>query len=355
MVPFLEIVVASASVFTIMAVTIERYLLLYHPNNWRKIKTGQVMKILLLIWTFSIGIGSPILFIVRYKDSSFIDGTPVKVCRLPIQKDWQKFYIVLMTLVIYVLPCMILFLLYSRVCWILNPFYESKSDIHDVTHREKKRVRRQVVNIIATIVIVFFLCHLPYRVVSLWLVFENKRVLENLGLEKYLNILYSARILLYINHALNPILYNFVSKRFRATLIFLFYEKCATRNHDEFRTANRNHNAPASTKQSKKNVVFRRPTPPQNVCSCNDNHRSLSSSSSVHRINNFTFIYTKLNQNQIQHEHELEDSAIKHERRRGETFNNRVVSLHLKAINGCYITMEVAKNLNSDMIHQHTT
>lgn len=349
--PFLEIVVASASVLTIMAVTIERYLLLYHPNNWKKIKTGQVIKILIIVWTFSMGIGSPILFIVRYKDSTFIDGTPIKVCRLPIQKDWQKCYIVLMTTVIYVLPCMILFLLYSRVCWMLNPFYDSPSDIHDVTYREKKRLRRQVVNIIATIVIVFFLCHLPYRVVSIWVVFENKRVLENLGLEKYLNILYSARVLLYINHALNPILYNFVSKRFRATLMFLFHEKCATKKHDECRKLH----IPESLNQKTKNVVFKRPTPPPNICSCNDNNRSSSSSSSIHRINDFSFIYTKLNQNQLESKKRLEGAELHNERVQSDTIDNHIVALHLKFNNACYLTMDVAQNKNSGLVVQHTT
>lgn len=83
---------------------------------------------------------------------------------------------------------------------------------------ERKGLQNQVINIIASIVILFFACHLPLRVASLWFTFEDKYVIASLGLEKYLNILFSTRIIFYLNHAFNPIVYNFVSTKFRSAL-----------------------------------------------------------------------------------------------------------------------------------------
>lgn len=68
-----------------------------------------------------------------------------------------------------------------------------------------------------------------------------------MGLEAYLNIIYSARLLLYLNHALNPILYNFVSTKFRMALRLLvsdkrrqgsaiFYNRKKTQNNEKQRS-----------------------------------------------------------------------------------------------------------------------
>ena len=87
-----------------------------------------------------------------------------------------------------------------------------------VCYTDRKRLQNQVINIIASIVVLFFICHLPLRVASLWFTFEDKHVIASLGLERYLNILFSTRIMFYLNHALNPIVYNFVSTKFRSAL-----------------------------------------------------------------------------------------------------------------------------------------
>lgn len=79
-------------------------------------------------------------------------------------------------------------------------------------------------NIIASIVSVFFICHLPFRVAGLWLSFADHGTIGDLGLERYLGIVYSTRILFYLNHALNPVVYSFVSTKFRNALSDLFLD-----------------------------------------------------------------------------------------------------------------------------------
>lgn len=60
----------------------------------------------------------------------------------------------------------------------------------------------------------FVICLLPIKVVFLWYIFVDESTLEALGLEAYLNLTYACRIMFYINSAINPILYNFMSTRF---------------------------------------------------------------------------------------------------------------------------------------------
>jgi len=86
-------------------------------------------------------------------------------------------------------------------------------------YNQSRKRQRQVANNIFSIVSIFFVCHLPYRATSMYLTFVDRRVVGQLGLERYLLILYSARICFYINHAINPLIYNFVSTKFRRAFI----------------------------------------------------------------------------------------------------------------------------------------
>ena len=101
-------------------------------------------------------------------------------------------------------------------------------NIHQSGNDRKKR-QNQVANIIASIVTVFFICHLPFRVAGLWLSFADPSTIGRLGLERYLGIVYSTRILFYLNHALNPVVYNFVSTKFRCALSELFANTVCSR------------------------------------------------------------------------------------------------------------------------------
>lgn len=139
------------------------------------------------------------------------------MCRNPIVKDWQKIYVVGLAVFFFFIPSLLMGLLNGHLCKALSKTKEYEACIHSYS-RERKLKQHQVANTIASIVSIFFICHLPFRVAVLWFSFADKNVIWGLGLEKFLIILYSTRILFYINHALNPVVYNFVSSKFRSAL-----------------------------------------------------------------------------------------------------------------------------------------
>jgi hypothetical protein len=77
------------------------------------------------------------------------------------------------------------------------------------------RARKQVVLMLGTVVLLFFICLIPFRVFTLWFIFVSPEQVHSLGVEGYYNILYFCRIMLYLNSAINPILYNLMSSKFR--------------------------------------------------------------------------------------------------------------------------------------------
>jgi hypothetical protein len=79
--------------------------------------------------------------------------------------------------------------------------------------------RKQLVLMLVGIIVLFFVCLLPFRTIALWETFSPNDGVMQVGAESYLNIIYSCRLLVYVNSAGNPIIYNIVSTKFRRAFL----------------------------------------------------------------------------------------------------------------------------------------
>lgn len=70
---------------------------------------------------------------------------------------------------------------------------------------------------LGTVVFTFFICLLPYRALTLWLMFVpyEFNIMSLYGYEAHYQVLSFCRFMLYLNSAINPILYNLMSSKFR--------------------------------------------------------------------------------------------------------------------------------------------
>lgn len=68
---------------------------------------------------------------------------------------------------------------------------------------------------LGTVVISFFICLLPFKAFTLYVIYAPPEILLSMGIETFYNILYICRMMFYINSAINPILYNLMSSKFR--------------------------------------------------------------------------------------------------------------------------------------------
>lgn len=59
------------------------------------------------------------------------------------------------------------------------------------------------------------------RVFTIWIILTLPEGVESLGMENFYCLLYFSRLLLYMNSALNPILYNVISSKFRSSVLRL--------------------------------------------------------------------------------------------------------------------------------------
>lgn len=214
-VPFLEQVTTLSCVLTILAITLDRYKGICYPLKYDEGRLHNSGTQLLIIWAVSICVCIPVIFIPVFRDSKFHDGTPIQVCRMPINHMWQLVYFILIFAVFFCFMFIMLLFFYGKICKALG---ERKKFINLSADRYAKKIlkeRRQMVKLMLAVVVMFFICLLPQRAVSLWLIFADKSNIMSLQLEGYLLLKTFPRVLVYMNSAINPIIYNFISTKFR--------------------------------------------------------------------------------------------------------------------------------------------
>ncbi|ETN79631.1 7 transmembrane receptor [Necator americanus] len=194
--------------------------------------------IICIIWTFSLIYNFPWLFL-----SGLIIDEEGGYCDFKMgREDWKYKVMYVGDLVgFYVIPMFLNIVIYVKIAIVLSqcgdkmkhdnkekngqsssllpaPPLNDVKECHVTGRRNSSKGRNQVVKMLALVVFVFATCWLPYRA----MVVNNSFRDEKWNSEGY--ILFS-KTMIFINCAINPILYNLMSARFRGAFRSLFHRK----------------------------------------------------------------------------------------------------------------------------------
>ncbi|KAG8010292.1 Thyrotropin-releasing hormone receptor [Nibea albiflora] len=218
----------NASSCSISAFTVERYIAICHPIKAQFLCTlSRAKKIIMLVWALTSVYCVMWLFLSDTKKLVY-DNVVLLTCAYKVSRSHYLPIYFTDFAVFYVLPLMLATVLYGLIARILflNPL---PSDPKESTKKWKKETgsqgrrmistnssssttaasRRQVTKMLAVVVILFALLWMPYRTLVVVNSFLDKAYLDTW-------FLLFCRLCIYLNSAINPVIYNAMSQKFRA-------------------------------------------------------------------------------------------------------------------------------------------
>ncbi|KAH8293692.1 hypothetical protein KR054_003075 [Drosophila jambulina] len=211
---FVANVTVSTSVFTLVAISFDRYIAIVHPLK-RRTSRRKVRIILVLIWALSCVLSAPCLLYSSIMTKHYYNGKSRTVCfmmwpdgRYPTSMADYAYNLIILVLT-YGIPMIVMLICYSlmgRVLW-------GSRSIGENTDRqmESMKSKRKVVRMFIAIVSIFAICWLPYHLFFIY-AYHNNQVAST----KYVQHMYLGFYWLAMSNAMvNPIIYYWMNKRFR--------------------------------------------------------------------------------------------------------------------------------------------
>ncbi|XP_018605762.2 thyrotropin-releasing hormone receptor b [Scleropages formosus] len=219
---YLQYLGINASSCSITAFTVERYIAICHPIKAQFLCTlSRAKKIILAVWLLTSLYCVMWFYLSDTHQVAYEDATVV-MCAYKVSRNLYLPIYFLDFGIFFVVPLVLATVLYGLIARILflNPLpaADGKQGAKTVprscknssrTSSTTAASRRQVTKMLAVVVILFALLWMPYRT----LVVVNS-LLEKAYLDNW--FLLFCRSCIYLNSAINPIIYNAMSQKFRA-------------------------------------------------------------------------------------------------------------------------------------------
>nr|XP_020473458.1 thyrotropin-releasing hormone receptor-like [Monopterus albus] len=233
---FLQYLGINVSSCSITAFTIERYIAICHSIKAQLICTvSRAKRIITGVWIFTSLYCIMWFFLVDTDETVYANGVVV-TCGYRVSRSlYMPIYFLDFTL-FYVIPLTVATLLYGLIAQILfmSPLPSNLNDqcgggsVHrghsNSINKGAVSARKQITKMLAVVVVLFALLWMPYRTLVLVNSFINPPY-QNAWFVLF------CRMCIYANSAINPIIYNLMSQKFRVAFKKLC--KCSWRQKQE--------------------------------------------------------------------------------------------------------------------------
>ncbi|XP_010637999.1 neuromedin-U receptor 2 [Fukomys damarensis] len=235
--------VCFASILSVTTVSVERYVAILHPFRAKLESTKQrALWILASIWGFSIIFSLPNTSVHGIKLHYFPNGSSVPgsaTCTV-IKPMWiYNFIIQVTSFLFYILPMTLISVLYYLMGLRLKKDESLQTD--EVTANIQRPCRKSVNKMLFVLVLVFAVCWMPFHADRLFFSFVEEWTEPLAAVFNLIHVV--SGVFFYLSSAVNPVIYNLLSRRFQAAfrnVISLPCQSCCPQGHSRGPPAQRN-------------------------------------------------------------------------------------------------------------------
>ncbi|KAA0190275.1 hypothetical protein HAZT_HAZT003692 [Hyalella azteca] len=198
----------------------DRYIAVCHPINANKLRTPIISKFVsLTTWSVSAMLIAPV-----FNYGGLLEYHGQLNCNFYWPKNYDRIWILTSFFVAFAVPVTFFLIFYVLVLHKLKTVGPHKKS------REKKKSHTKVTKMVLTVITVYVICYVPYWVMQMTLLASDPG--QRLTTFKVVCFLF-ANVLIYINSAINPILYAFLSDNFKKS----FMKACTCINRQDINNA----------------------------------------------------------------------------------------------------------------------
>ncbi|XP_030072555.1 growth hormone secretagogue receptor type 1 [Microcaecilia unicolor] len=217
-----------ATILNITALSVERYFAICFPLKAKVVITkGRVKLIILGLWVVSFVSAGPIFVLIGVEHENGTNPLDTNECRITefAIRSGLLTIMVWTSSIFFFLPVFCLTVLYSLIG---RKLWKRKTETIGPNTSGRDKNNRQTVKMLAVVVFAFILCWLPFHV-GRYLFTKSFEAgsLEITLMSQYCNFV--SFVLFYLSAAINPILYNIMSKKYRVAACRLFKLRHITR------------------------------------------------------------------------------------------------------------------------------
>ena len=213
-------IVTSLNQFTssmfLTVLSADRYIAVCHPITSTKLRTAFISRLVSLsAWAVSALMIVPVLM---YANVLKVHG--VLNCNIIWPENFEMTFTLYSFILSFAIPVIFFVIFYSLVIHKLSTVGPNRKN------KEKRKTHRKVTKMVLTVIAVYVFCYTPYWVLQVSLIFSSPGQHQS-SFKKYCFLISSA--LTYMNSAINPILYAFLSDNFKKS----FMKACVCANSND--------------------------------------------------------------------------------------------------------------------------
>lgn len=210
----LQTVAMFASIFTLTAVSLNRFWAILYPLRNQMTKKHAVV-VIVIIWVVCILLTVPYVMVLS------LDNTTMACNEYWPGTNYRKAYTASLFALQYVLPLSVITLAYLKIGLELRTCASVKNalSVNAVLYNTHRNEARKVVRMLIVVTLLFAICVLPNNVMWLWLDFGNGDSYAH-----FWDMVAFTNIILFANSAANPIAYTICHENFREE--FKLYFTC---------------------------------------------------------------------------------------------------------------------------------